>query len=455
MESTKLKLAYNSSFDLTSRRECNSMSIYLILGGEFFGPGGWAKYTRELAYFLSSHGCRVIIVYRMGQIYPYHIGTDIPDSVKFSKTKTVSRIKRSSLQYLALHLPNPLTVVLGTIRIIKETRQDEATQKIVHAHDLSSSFLIAYLLWKLLKIPYVIQIHGFPLRECKIKLMNADSMLGNFVWFLTKILYTIALNLLKNSSAILLVNNNEVKSFYEKCGVSSNKIIIVPSAINLHEHEKHLLSREDARKTLGLAESEAVTVGYIGVLNPEKNVETLVKAFGEFVKSCSGVKARLIIIGDGPMRSVLEEYVREQGIENVVSFLGFIADAYRFLTAIDIFVLPSLSEGSPIALIEAMASGKAIIASNIPSIKEMVEDGKEALLFDPYNSKQLKNLILKLYNNPALRKKLGKNARRKAEQYDANVVFTKILQIYKEVSKNKRGSLSSNTELAPNSVYVR
>jgi glycosyltransferase involved in cell wall biosynthesis len=416
--------------------ENKSISIYLVLSGEFFDPGGWAKYVRELAYFLNNYGYRVKIVCRMGKVFPYHIKMSISDGTKFRQTKAISKHKHKGiyLSYLLQHLPNPLTIAIGTIRVIREIKYDKTAWKVVHAHDLSSSFFIAYLLWKLLKIPYVVQIHGFPLREWKIKLMNnANPLLCNFVWFLTKMLHNLAISLIKNSSTILLVNNSEVKSFYERCEIPSNKIKIMPSAINLHEHKKHLLPREDARKILGLAESEVVTIGYIGGLKPEKNVETLVKAFEGFMKSYPKAKAKLIIIGDGPTRPILEEYVRKRGIENIVSFLGFIPNAYKLLNAIDIFVLPSLSEGSPIALIEAMSSGKAIIASDIPAIKELVEDGKDALLFDPRDPVQLKNLILKLYNDPELRKKLGENAKRKAEQYNVDVVFPKMLQIYKEV----------------------
>jgi glycosyltransferase involved in cell wall biosynthesis len=413
--------------------ENKSISIYLVLGGDFFGSGGWAKYVRELAHFLNNYGYQVKIVCRMGKIFPYHIKMNISDGAKFRQSKVISKHKGMHLSYLLQHLPNPLTIAIGTIRVIREIKYDEAAQKVVHAHDLSSSFFIAYLLWKLLKIPYVVQIHGFPFREWKIKLMNSTNhLLRNFVWFLTKMLHTLAINLIKNCSTILLVNNSEIKSFYERCGIPSNRIKIVPSAINLHECKKYLLPRDYARKILGLAESEVVTIGYIGGLKPEKNVKTLIKAFEGFVKSCPKAKARLIIIGDGPTRPILEEYVRERGIENFVSFLGFIPNAYRFLNAIDIFVLPSLSEGSPIALIEAMSGGKAIIASNISAIKELVEDGKEALLFDPRNPEQLKNLVLKLYNNPELREKLGENAKRKAVQNDINAVFPKILHIYKE-----------------------
>ena len=197
-----------------------------------------------------------------------------------------------------------------------------------------------------------------------------------------------------------------------------------------------MLPRKEARQHLGLTELEnIVTIGYIGGLKPEKNLETLVKAFREFIKSCTEAKVRLIIIGDGPTRPILEEYVKENGIDGCTFFLGHVPDAYKFLNALDIFVLPSLSEGSPLSLVEAMVAGKAIIASDIPAIREIVEDGKEALLFNPHDPQQLKDLILTLYNNLELRKRLGENARRKARQYDVNVVFRKITQIYRDVLK--------------------
>jgi len=416
-------------------RKNNLMFVYLILGGEFYGSGGWSKYVRELAHFLTSRNHRVKIICRMGKTFPYNTKIDV-------KVQSEIRSKRKGvpLPYWMIHLPNPLTAALGIIRLAREIRCDEGFPKVMHAHDLLSSLLIAFFIEKFLKVPYVIQIHGFPLRELRIKLMRVGSVLGNLVWFLTKMLHTIAVRLIKSSSTLVLTNNSEVKSFYESYGISSDKLEVVSSAINLQEHERHLLPAKEAGQRLGLAELECVTVGYIGGLKPEKNVETLVKAFGEFMKSCSGAKARLIIIGDGPTRPILEEYIKEHGVGNCIFLLGYIPDACRFLNAIDIFVLPSLSEGSPFSLIEAMVAGKAIIASNIPAIREMVEDGKEALLFDPHNPQQLKSLILTLYSNPELREKLGENARRKAKQYDVNVVFPKILQIYKRVLRASANS---------------
>jgi len=389
------------------------MLIYLIFGGKFSGSGGRAKYIRELADFLTSHGYNVKFIHRL----------DIH--------------RRVSSSYLASHFPNPLTVLWGTIRLVKDFKHDRAFLKVIHAHDISSSLLIAFFMWRLFKVPYIVQIHGFPLREWKIKMLQTSSFSGKLIWFLTKMLHTISAKLIMNSSSLVLVNNSEVKTFYKSCGIPSHKLEVMPSAINLQEHEKRLLPRSGARKYLGLTELKDISLGYIGGLRPEKNLETLVNAFREFI-SCTKAKARLIIIGDGPLKSKLEKHVKEQGIGSYTYFFGYIPDAYRFLNGVDIFVLPSLSEGSPLSLIEAMGCRKAIIASHIPAIREMVEDGDEALLFDPHNPQQLKNLIIKLHKDQELRKKLGENARKKAKQYDVNAVFPKILQIYKRILELER-----------------
>jgi glycosyltransferase involved in cell wall biosynthesis len=415
----------------------DSISVYLILGGEFYGTGGWERYVRELAHFLTNYGYLVKIICDEGKVFIYGTG--------LHQVKGMSRFKKTSLFYQMICSSSLLTIILwmikiflGVTRTIQEIKNDKNIRKIIHAHDLSSSFLVAFLLWKFFRVPYIVQVHGFPIKEWKIRLMRTNSMLESFIYFLEKVLCIIALYLIRKSSTFLLVNNAEVKSFYEQCGIPYDRIEIVSSAINLRKYEKDIVSREDAGRSLGLLmDPEAVIIGYVGGLRPEKNVETLVKAFEKFIKSHPNAKVKLLIVGDGPMRPILEEYVKEHNIDGYVSFLGYVPDAYRFLNAIDIFVLPSLSEGSPIALIEAMACGRAIIASNIPAIREIVEDGREALLFDPHSPEQLKEALLKLYYDLELRKTLGKNAKEKAKQYDVNLVFPKIVKIYQKVLKNE------------------
>ena len=109
---------------------------------------------------------------------------------------------------------------------------------------------------------------------------------------------------------------------------------------------------------------------------------------------------------------------------------GFRRDVKRILASIDVFVLPSLSEGCPFSLLEAMAAEKAIIASDIPGIREIVQDGIEALLFEPNNVYLLLQALLRLYYDQELRQRLGNNAKRKALLYDSDVVLRKIIKIY-------------------------
>jgi len=405
------------------------------MGGEVYGSGGWAKYVRELATYLVKNNYRVKILCRMGKIYTTN---DILKNLN-SQNITVSNFSKNSQFYtLMQHLPNQISVFLGAVKLLEDVKRESSCQKILHVHDVSSSLLIALLVDIFCKLPLAVQIHGFPIKEQYIKLSIVNSSLAKFVWFLTKIWHTMVVNFIKNNSVIVLVNNSEVKSFYESCGLSPSQIKIISSAIDLKEYEEKVLSQTDALTRLGIGKFNGeVMIGYVGGLRQEKNVGRLIKAFRDCLKNETGVKAKLLIIGDGPLYRHLKEEVNECNLRNYVFFLGFIPEAYRFLNAIDIFVLPSLSEGSPISLIEAMAAGKAIIASNIPSIREIVRHGEEAILVNPHNVEELKQAILLLYNNPDLRVKLGNGAKERAKLYDVNKVYGEILKLYEELARRK------------------
>lgn len=154
-------------------------------------------------------------------------------------------------------------------------------------------------------MPFIVQIHGFGFREQYIKLTKAKSPLSNFVWTLTKIWYKVSISFIRASSVPVLVNNGEVKSFYESCGISSGKIKVVPSAVDLQKHKERLLSATDAETCLGIMGlKNGITIGYVGGLRPEKNVETLIKAFRDFLKDNPEAETRLVIIGDGIMKEL-------------------------------------------------------------------------------------------------------------------------------------------------------
>jgi glycosyltransferase involved in cell wall biosynthesis len=131
--------------------------------------------------------------------------------------------------------------------------------------------------------------------------------------------------------------------------------------------------------------------------------------------------------------SELKQLTSMLGVRQNVEFTGFKREVREYLSTFDVFVLPSKIEGTPISLLEAMAAGKAIICSNIPSINQIVDDGQNAFLFDADDADQLTSILLKLFNEPHLRKELGCNAQSKSKQYSGDIIFSKLLELYQKI----------------------
>jgi len=406
----------------------------MIYGGKANGSGGSARYVRELSDFLVSRGHKVKILCRLGKMT-----SNIEETSRLYHQNVSTFNSKKGLSNLSLFqfLPNPLSTVFGIINVAKDIKSENRNERVIlHAHDTASSLLIALFVKRIYKVPVIIHIHGFPTREQKIKMAMLKSPFSNLSKVMAIMWHNVNLSLIRHDSIHLILNNNEVKSFYESCGILPETMKVIPSAINLRRWEAALIPRLEARQYLDLYQpKDCVLIGYIGGLNPGKNVETLISAFGCFLKDYPKTNAKLVIIGDGPMKSILEDLVAKYNIGDYVSFLGNIPDAYRFLNALDIFVLPSLSEGSPFSLIESMAAGKGIIASNIPSISELLTQGKEAVLINPTNVEELKRAVFLLYDNPDLRIRLGKAVSEKAKLYDVDQIYGQIIKIYEKLAQ--------------------
>ena len=117
---------------------------------------------------------------------------------------------------------------------------------------------------------------------------------------------------------------------------------------------------------------------------------------------------------------------------NKISFLGSKRNIIRNLQETDIFVLPSISEGTPVSLLEAMYSGKAIIASKIPPIEEILTNNQDSILVDPNDINEMKEAILKLANDEEMRRRIGESASKRAQQFSYNEIFRKLIRITTE-----------------------
>ena len=184
------------------------------------------------------------------------------------------------------------------------------------------------------------------------------------------------------------------------------------------------------RAQLGVVPSTMV-VGTVARLMPIKGIEYLIEAFAKLRQRRVKEGAKLVIVGDGPLRAGLEQCVVRRGISGDVQFLGGRTDTYNLMNAFDVFVLPSLHEGVPMALLEAMALGVPVVASRVGGIPEVVEDGKEALLVPPSNSEALAIALDSLASSLERRSSLAQAALARARvQFSIQSSAAKTREIY-------------------------
>ena len=160
------------------------------------------------------------------------------------------------------------------------------------------------------------------------------------------------------------------------------------------------------REELNLRPGQRVILS-VGRLSHEKGQADLIRAFSSLRD-----RARLVIVGDGPDRSSLERLTRTLGLEDAVTFAGLRANVAPFYAMTDVFVLPSLSEGSPNALLEAMACSLPVVATRVGGVPEIASDGSTALLVPPRQPLAMAGAIVRLLDDRALGAQLGAAARR-------------------------------------------
>ncbi|MFC1641567.1 glycosyltransferase family 4 protein [Myxococcota bacterium] len=186
-------------------------------------------------------------------------------------------------------------------------------------------------------------------------------------------------------------------------------------------------ARGRIRQKLGLGERPVVLV--VARVDGLKGHRDLLHALAQLRKGGIGVTA--LIAGDGPERTQLESLGRELELDpDWLRFLGFRTDVAELLEAADVFVLPSLSEGLPLSLLEAMASGKAIVATDVGGIPEAVQSEKEALLVPPRNPEELAQALRRVILDAELRGRLGTAA---AERAHSEFSFGAMLDLYDDL----------------------
>ncbi len=223
--------------------------------------------------------------------------------------------------------------------------------------------------------------------------------------------------------AFVAVSDATAKVARDNHELGSAKLAVISNGIDVSRFEPQPAIRQQLRAELGLGESSWV-VGTVGRLTEPKNHQLLLRAVAPLL----GPDSWLVIVGDGPLAERLSDLAVQLGVDDRVRMLGRREDVARILTAFDVFVLSSSTEGLPLVILEAMATELPVVATDVGGVGGVIESGRTGSLVPSEQAEQLTAALALLKEQPGEGAQLGKRARRvvladyslqrMAEQYD-------------------------------------
>ncbi len=216
---------------------------------------------------------------------------------------------------------------------------------------------------------------------------------------------------LLNSDAVVAISK-QIEDYYRNVlKLKRDKIHFITNGIDSGLYEKG--NGNDVRQELGLDHGEKI-LGMVANLRPEKNHKMLISAFSKVAKGLKNV--RLILVGLDCMGGEIQRFAAKSGVAEKILFLGQRGDVPKLLKIFDLFCLPSLYEGMPLTVLEAMASGIPVIGSDVLGINEVIKNNVNGLLFPINDEERLAELIKTLLVDDDLRNRLGESGKSFVEQ---------------------------------------
>ena len=237
----------------------------------------------------------------------------------------------------------------------------------------------------------------------------------------------------KHIDKIIAVSDDIKTFFVEKRGIEADKIITIPYGVDLDLYSCR--NGVKKREELNLNAFDPV-IGVVGHLSEVKGHTYLIEAAPKICKKFPDVK--FVFAGSGPQRETLEKQVKNLNLSSNFHFLGVRRDIPELLNIIDIFVLPSLFEGLPNVILEAMASSKPVVASAVGGIPEAVQHQVTGLLVPPKDPDALADAILKMLADREWATNMGKEGRKRVEEFfSIENEVKKIQQVYDDLFEQK------------------
>ena len=349
--------------------ETTSQSLTILHVVDSLEFGGLERVVTDLAIAQKECGHKVIVfsISPTTGLLPELLAADIP---------VVLGGKSSSIDF-------------GVLRKLRRTAVGLSVN-IVHAHNFVPNYYAAVAL---------IGVRSRP------PLVGTCHDMGNRLSN-RKLRWMYRLSLLRTARVAMV--GQQVRDRYIASGlVKAESAEIVLNGIPVQRFNGSAERRQCARRVLGLSD-DLLVIGCVGRLVQLKNQRLMIECMPALLRLQP--KLRLVIVGDGPLESVLRAQAFTLGVAAHVDFLGQRTDVADLLPAFDIFALPSLTEGLSIALLEACATGLAVVATNVGGNTEIIRDGQTGLLVPVDDHDALLSALHSLLTDPALRARLGSSA---------------------------------------------
>lgn len=234
---------------------------------------------------------------------------------------------------------------------------------------------------------------------------------------------------LARKTARIVVNSQAVRDFYVRYGLPAEKMVVIPNGVGPAQPSP--VSRRELLAELGLPEN-CYLVGLIGRLWPQKRIKDAIWA-ADLLKVVRD-DVHLLIIGDGPQRARLVRFRDQCHIQDKVHFLGHREDVPRLLPHLDVVWCTSAYEGQSNALMEAMAAGVPVVATDIAPNRELIEPGRTGLLFPVGDRASLARYTQKLLEDQQLASRLGQAAAEHMRQnFSVQTMLTRYAQLYRNL----------------------
>lgn len=222
-----------------------------------------------------------------------------------------------------------------------------------------------------------------------------------------------------------------IRDDFIRLGLPSDKIIVSPLGIDLGRFSPSRDQEIRIRMRKSFRIPEGVTlIGTVSRAEPIKGLPYLIEAAARV--SATRHDVRWLIVGGGSQMRQLQELARRLGVAHQIIFEGIRDDVPEVLQAMDIFVLPSLSEGFPLAAMEAMASSRPVVCSRVGGLPELIRHEESGLLVEPGNVTSLVEGVLRLLSDAAFREQLATGALLQASQYDNRIICNRLFDFYEQ-----------------------